>query len=93
MGSVNVFDGKEDVLGWLLKMNTKLISKRYKSVLTDVSRPGIVAVDAKAAQNVLADKAVGIILLYLSSNIVVQFENKLTPQALMDTVKNHYVLD
>ena len=41
----------------------------------------------------LADKAVGIILLYLSSDIAVQFENKLTPQALMDTVKNHYVLD
>ena len=49
MGFVNVFDGKEDVLGWLLKMKAKLISKEYKSVLTDVSRPGIVAVDAKAA--------------------------------------------
>ena len=40
MGSVNVFDGKEDVLGWLLKMKAKLISKGYKSVLTNITRPG-----------------------------------------------------
>ena len=33
MGSVNVFDGKEDVLRWLLKIKAKLISKGYKSVL------------------------------------------------------------
>ena len=51
MGSVNVFDGKEDVLGWLFEMKAKLISKGYKSVLTDVTRPGVVAVDAKAAWN------------------------------------------
>ena len=43
MDSVNVFDRKEDVLGWLSKMKAKLISKGYKSVLTDVTRPGIVA--------------------------------------------------
>ena len=49
MGSVNVFDRKEDVLGWLLKMKAKLISKGYKSVLTDVTRPGVVAIDARAA--------------------------------------------
>ena len=41
MGSVNVFDGKEDVLGWLLKIKTKLISKGYKLVLTDANRPGV----------------------------------------------------
>ena len=93
MGSVNVFDGKEDVLGWLLKMKAKLISKGYKSVLTDITRPGVVAIDARAAWDALADKAVGTILLYLSSDIAVQFENKLTPQALMDAVKNHYVPD
>ena len=79
MGSVNVFDGKEDVLGWLLKMKAKLISKGYKSVLTDVTRPGVATVDARAAWNALADKALGIILLYLSSDIAVQFESKLTP--------------
>ena len=44
MGFVNVFDKKEDVLGWLLKMKAKLISKGYKSVLTDVTRPGVVVV-------------------------------------------------
>ena len=49
MGSVNVFDRKEDVLGWLLKIKAKLISKEYKSVLTDVIRPGVVAVDVRAA--------------------------------------------
>ena len=35
MGFINVFDRK-DVLGWLLKMKAKLISKGYKSVLTDI---------------------------------------------------------
>ena len=64
MGFVHVFDGKEEVLGWLLKLKAKLISKEYKSVLTDVTRPGVVAIDARAAWNALADKAVGIILLY-----------------------------
>ena len=49
MGSVNVCDGKEDVLGWLLKMKAKLINKENKSVLTDVTRPGVVAIDARAA--------------------------------------------
>jgi len=93
MGSVNVFDGKEDVLGWLLKMKAKLISKGYKLVLIDANRPGVAAVDARAAWDALADKAVGTILLYLSSDIAVQFESKLTPQALMDAVKNHYVPD
>ena len=79
MDSVNVFDRKEDVLGWLLKIKAKLISKGYKSVLTDVTRPGVdVAVDARAAWDALADKAVGTILLYLSSDIAVQFKNKLT---------------
>ena len=52
--------------GWLLKIKPKLISKAYKSVLTDVTRLGVVAVDARAAWNALADKAVGTILLYLS---------------------------
>ena len=93
MGSVNVFDGKEDVLGWLLKMKAKLVSKGYKLVLIDANRPGVAAVDARAAWDALADKAVGTILLYLSSDIAVQFESKLTPQALMDAVKNHYVPD
>ena len=49
MGSVNVFDGKEDVLGWLLKIKAKLISKGYKSVLTDITKSGVVAVNARAA--------------------------------------------
>ena len=49
MGSVNVFDKKENVLGWLLKIKAKLISKGYKSVLIDVTKPGVVAVNAKAA--------------------------------------------
>ena len=64
MGSVNVFDRKEDVLGWFLKMNAKLISKGYKSVLTDVTRPGVVAIDVRAAWDALADKAVGTIFRY-----------------------------
>ena len=68
-------------------------SKGYKLVLTDVTRPGVVTVDVRAAWNALADKAVGTILLYLSSDIAVQFKSKLTPQALMDAVKNHYVPD
>jgi len=55
MGSVNVFDGKEDVLGWLLKIKAKLISKGYKSVLTDVTTPGVVAVDTRAVWNAFAD--------------------------------------
>ena len=93
MGSVNVYDRKEDILGWLLKIKAKLISKGYKPVLIDITRPGVVAVDARAVWNALADKAVGIILLYLSSDIAVQFESKLTPQALMNAVKNHYVSD
>src|ERR1700722_19125320 len=80
MGSVNVFDGKEDVLGWLLKMKAKLISKGYKLVLIDANRPGVAAVDASAAWDAFSD-------------IAVQFESKLTPQALMDAVKNHYVPD
>ena len=41
----------------------------------------------------LAHKAVGIILLCLFSDIAVQFKSKLTPQALIDAVKNHYVPD
>ena len=93
MGFVNVFNGKEDVVGWLIKIKAKLISKGYKSVLTDITRPGVIAVEARAAWNTLADKAVGTILLYLSSDIAVQFENKLTPQTLMNAVKTHYMPD
>ena len=82
MGFVNVFDRKENILRWFLKIKAKLISKEYKSVLIDVTRLGVVAVDAKAAWNALANKAVGTILLYLSSDIAVQFESKLTPQTI-----------
>ena len=74
-------------------MKAKLISKGYKSVLIDITRPGVVTVNVRAVQNALADKAVGTILLYLSLDIAVQFENKLTSQALIDAVKNHYVPD
>ena len=84
MGSVSVFDRKEDILGWFLKIKAKLISKGYKSVLTDITRPGVVAVDARAAWDAFADKAVGTILLYLFSDIAVQLESKLTLQALID---------
>ena len=49
MGFVNMFDRKEDVLGWFLKIKAKLISKGYKSLLTDVTRPEIIAVNVRAA--------------------------------------------
>ena len=69
MSSINVFNGKEDVLGWLIKMKAKLISKGYKSVLNDAVKPQ--GADAKAAWEALADKAVGTILMYLSPEIAV----------------------
>ena len=55
MTSVPIYNGSDDVLGWIIKIKAKLISKGYKSVLTDSTRPA--AADARTAWNALADKA------------------------------------
>ena len=47
MTSVLIYNGNDDVLGWIIKIKAKLISKGYKSVLTDSTRP--VAADARTA--------------------------------------------
>ena len=91
MGSINVFNGKEDVLGWLIKMKAKLISKGYKAVLNDAIKPQ--GTDVKTAQEASADKAVGTILMYLSPEIAMQFESIITPQTLMNAIKSYYMPD
>ena len=85
MTSVPIFNGNEDVLGWIIKIKAKLISKGYKSVLTDANRPQ--AADARIAWDTLADKATSTIMLCLSSKVAVQFEDKVTPQTLIDALR------
>ena len=63
MTSILIYNGSNDVLGWIIKIKAKLISKGYKSVLTDSIKPP--AADAKTAWDALADKTVGTIMLCL----------------------------
>jgi len=63
MGSIEVFNGSSDVMGWLSKVRAKLISKGYKQHLLDANRPADGA--AAGAWGAQADKAVGVILTYL----------------------------
>lgn len=91
MTSPSIFDGKSDVLEWLLKIKAKLISKGYKSQLLDINRPA--QAEARTQWDALADKAVGTILMYLSPGVAMQFEDKLTPQILMEAIKTHYKPD
>ena len=65
MISVLIYNENNDILGWIIKIKAKLISKGYKSVLTDSTRPA--AADARAAWHALADKTVGTIMLRLFS--------------------------
>ena len=69
MTSVPIYNGSDDVLAWIIKMKAKLISKGYKSVLTDSTRPA--AADARTVWDALVDKAVGTIMLCLSSKVAV----------------------
>jgi len=91
MISVPIYNESDDVLGWIIKIKAKLISKGYKSVLTDSNRP--MAANARTAWDALADKTVGTIMLCLFSEVAVQFEDKVTPQSLIDALRSHYMPD
>ncbi len=96
MSNLTTFEGKGDVQQWASNMRAKLISKGYKSQLLDANRPqgqdAAVVAERKAWERD-ADKALGIILTYLHSDITTQFEDKLTPQTLLDAVKAYFTRD
>ena len=91
MSGPSVFTGAEDVVAWIVKVKAKLLSKGYKNQLANNTRPN--AGDARLAWDALADKALGTITTYIAAEIVTQFEDKLTPQELLDAIKAHYKPD
>ena len=102
MSGLSVFDGKGDVVAWEARIKAKLVSKGYKSQLLDALKPpappqpqqGQAPVpDLRPAWEANADKAVGIILLYLEPDIAIQFQAQGTPETLLRAVRDHYSPD
>ena len=91
MSTIATFRGSGNVNDWLVGMKAKLISKGYKSQLTDANRPS--DREERKAWDVLADKALGTILMHLSPDIAEQFEDKQTPQLLINALKSHFSPD
>ena len=89
MTTVTIFKGNSNVNEWLMAIKAKLISKGYKSQLDDENRP-VQNGNAKIAWDTLADKALGTILMHISADVAIQFEDKQTPQTLLDAIKSHY---
>ena len=74
MANITVFDGKGDVMSWEAKVRAKLISKGYKSQLVDINRPPALignapGPDLRAGWDKNANKAVGVIFMYLDPYI------------------------
>jgi hypothetical protein len=91
MATITEFDGTGDVIAWALKIKAKLIAKGYKAYLEDKNKPA----EAKEllVWNTMADKATGLILTYMNPNITVQFDDKTTPQSLVEAVVKLYCPD
>ena len=91
MATITEFNGTGDVIAWALKIKAKLIAKGYKAYLEDKNKPA----EAKEllVWNTMADKATGLILTYMNPNITVQFDDKTTPQSLVEAVVKLYCPD
>ena len=89
MAQIEVYDGTTDVHVWAFKVKAKLTSKGFKSQLLDVNCPGP-AEAGHAAWVAQADKAHGGVLNYLATHVAEQFEDRQTPQALLDAVVARY---
>ncbi len=48
MSGPGIFNWSEDVLGWIIKIKSKLTSKGYKSQLIDVNRPAVAGAERTA---------------------------------------------
>jgi hypothetical protein len=90
MATIPTFDGNGDVVSWIAKIRAKLVAKGYKTQLLDENRPE--DDPAQAAWDTQADKATGVILTYLDTDIVMQFEDGLTPQSMLETIMTQYRL-
>jgi len=88
MSVISSFDGSGDVMSWSAQVRAKLIAKRYKNYLQDANKPVLDV--ARIAWKAQADKATGVILTYLNPDIAVQFEDKGTPQTLLESVIAYY---
>jgi hypothetical protein len=91
MSTITEFDGTGDVIAWALKVKAKLLAKGYKAYLEDKNKPA----EAKEllVWNTMADKATGLILTYMNPSITVQFDDKVTPQSLIEAVVKLYCPD
>ena len=88
MSTLSIFRGTGDVGDWVTSIKAKLLSKGYRNYLLDKNRPD--AGPELAAWNAQADKAVGVILTYLDPSLVVVFEDKSTPQSLLEAIAAYY---
>ena len=91
MASVLVFEEKGDVVSWIAKMKAKLVSKGYKSHLLNSNRPQDGA--ERVNWDLNAEKALSAIQLHLHPDIVIHFENLVTPQTLLEGIRNFYLPD
>jgi hypothetical protein len=91
MATITEFDGTGDVIAWAFKVKAKLIAKGYKTYLLDENKPK----DQKELMSwhATADKAIGLILTYMHPNVQVQFEDKVTPQTLIEAVVKRFCPD
>lgn len=88
MSSIGEFKGGGDVVAWVAKIRAKLTSKGYRSHLLDANRPA--ADPARANWDAQADKALGVIQMHLDPNIAAHFEDRVTPQMLLEAIIAHY---
>jgi hypothetical protein len=91
MATITEFDGTSDVIAWAFKVKAKLIAKGYKTYLLDENKPK----DQKELMSwhATADKAIGVILTFMHPNVQVQFEDKVTPQTLIEAVVKRFCPD
>ncbi len=91
MSSIEIFTSSTDVISWTAKVKTKLISKGYKQHLVDANRPAGEA--PGMAWDAQADKATGVILMYLDPYVAMSPEDHMTPQTLLAAITAHYQPD
>ena len=61
--------------------------------MLDVNRPAANQAAKRLAWDNQVDKAVGIIQMYMNSNIVQEFENLATPETLLNGIRVNYLPD
>jgi len=89
--TIPVFDGTGDVGRWVVMIKAKLMAKGYKEQLLDANRP-------QNTQNQIewdksTDKALGLILMHIDPDITIMFEDKQTPQTLLEEIWKIYCPD